>query len=160
MAACTGAQMQYLDMASCMTGCSYLPMGTYGTAGETLGCHQAHADMAGTAPTTECANAGPFGSGVCGSSQCQDYCLLAASRCAADAGFAVPYASVDQCVSLVCNGTAFPYNPDAAAFNAAGPAPKNTLNCLEWHDNHALQSPGTHCPHLEIDGGAGMCGHL
>jgi hypothetical protein len=158
MAACTAANMQYLDKPSCMLACSYLPMGTYGVAGETLGCHQAHADMAMTAPTTECFSAGPYGGGVCGSDPCADYCLLAASECVADAGLVQPYSSVAECQTVVCASGKFPAQA-TPLFNANAAGPANTLNCLEWHDNHALQNPTTHCPHLRVDGG-GVCGHL
>jgi hypothetical protein len=147
-------------MASCMLACSYLPPGTYGAAGETLGCHQYHADLAATvSASVHCPHAGPYGGGVCGSNACADYCLLASSQCQADAGYAMPYSSMGECVANVCDSGAFPLLSDAAPFNAPAPAGPNTLNCLEWHDVHALQAPVPHCMHLEIDGG-GLCGHL
>jgi hypothetical protein len=71
----------------------------------------------------------------------------------------MPYSSVSECVLNVCDSGAFPLK-NTSPFNGPSPGPANTLNCLEWHDNHALQNPGTHCPHLEIDGGAGACGHI
>lgn len=66
--ACTGANMQYADMAACQTACmaaTYeIGMPTM-TSGNTIGCRTYHAGAAMADPATHCSHAGPTGGGVC-----------------------------------------------------------------------------------------------
>lgn len=66
--ACTGANMQYMDMAACNTACNAATyeVGMAGaTSGNSISCRTYHAGAAMTDPATHCPHAGPTGGGVC-----------------------------------------------------------------------------------------------
>lgn len=62
---CTGANQQYTSEDECNVICQDFGVGTYGDSDNTLGCRQAHADLAAQNPGKECLSAGPFGADVC-----------------------------------------------------------------------------------------------
>jgi hypothetical protein len=68
LAACSGDNAQYLDMADCMATCTDAawPAGTEGaTSGNTIACRIYHAGVAVGTPTVHCPHTGATGGGVC-----------------------------------------------------------------------------------------------
>ena len=81
--ACTAANLQYSDMATCVASCAHFPVGTLADmGGDTLGCRLYHANAAKTDPGTHCVHAGPGGGGVCGM-PCMGFCDLVVAECRA-----------------------------------------------------------------------------
>ncbi|HWW83017.1 MAG TPA: hypothetical protein VNZ26_05405, partial [Vicinamibacterales bacterium] len=154
-----------------LNACKY-----FGTAdadtGNTLLCHNEHANNAKMAPIPHCWHAGPYGWGVCGN-QCDDFCNLATQYCSPAGGFSAdsgqpPYPSLSSC-TMACamftmngddSGTAIVTDAGAAAANsystndATAPTSGNTLDCREYHLGAALQSPSNqqvHCLHPGVN---------
>jgi hypothetical protein len=139
-AACTGANKQYADEASCKNACSKMAVGTAAdTSGNTLGCRVFHATLASSTPNPHCWHAGPYGYGGCGD-VCASFCKLATTWCTPAGGYdggAPPYASEGDCMTA-CAGFRQIDGTDAGVgvtggFNASGPAGGNTLDCREYH---------------------------
>jgi hypothetical protein len=76
MANCTGVSPQdpkdkvFADKAACMTACATINPDTTTMTGNTLGCHDYHAGVAGTAPQpanadTHCGHAGIPATAIC-----------------------------------------------------------------------------------------------
>jgi len=86
---CSGLNIQYTDMAECMSYCGAIAWtpGVDDPAqdGDTLGCRQYHAGAAGSTgmPDVHCPHAGPTGANVCGTA-CDVYCDNLEKNCAAD----------------------------------------------------------------------------
>jgi hypothetical protein len=164
MAACTGANAQYKDNASCLNACQYLQPGTEAdTSGNTVGCRITHASLAMATPNPHCWHAGPFGYGGCGQ-PCEGFCDIAAGFCSPTGGFdgaAPPYNSQGDCI-LHCAGYAMVDTPTNlvsppgmvgvdGGYSANGPDTGDTLDCREYYLGSALQG-GTaqqlHCNQL------------
>jgi hypothetical protein len=157
MQVCTMANAQYQSQAECLTACQFFPPGAAtDTSGNTLGCRVYHTGLAATNVIPHCWHAGPFGYGACGD-QCGDFCMLATSYCAPDAGYmgdAAPYSSPDACAAAcptfpVVAGSDAGFAVDGG-FYAMGPPSGNTLDCREYHLGNALSSTAlqqVHCPH-------------
>jgi hypothetical protein len=162
MAACTGADQQYVgtsttDTAACMNACKNIPVGTASdTSGNTLGCRVYHTMLAKTQPVPHCWHAGPFGYGACGD-ECEGFCTLATTWCTPAGGFdggAPPYASKGDCLTA-CGGFKMIDAADGGigldgGFNAAGPGGGNTLDCREYHLSASFAGGGMqqlHCQH-------------
>jgi hypothetical protein len=167
--ACTGANQQYASSAECVTACNYFSTADADT-GNTLLCHNEHANNAKATPNPHCWHAGPYGWGVCGA-QCDDFCNLATNYCVPDAGFlpdsgAPPYATLSDCKTACAmfaevadsstNIVVSDGGDAASSYNSMGPGSGNTLDCREWHLGNALQSTTlqqVHCPHPGADSG-------
>src|SRR5262245_12876101 len=81
--ACTAANLQYSDMATCVASCAHFPVGMVADmGGDTLGGRTYHANAAKTDPGTHCVHAGPGGGGVCGM-PCMGFCDLVVAECPA-----------------------------------------------------------------------------
>jgi hypothetical protein len=148
MTNCTGANAQYLAMANCMNACAAFgwPTGTAAdVAGNTLGCHDYHAHAAATGASTHCPHAGPLGAGVCGTSNCDDFCAADVAVCGT-----IAYPSLANCLTS-CAAFTDMSTPALAA--ASG-----QLACRIYHLTNAAASgaAGGHCPHTSMSGG-GVC---
>jgi len=149
MGACSGANAQYPDEATCKAVCAAFPAGMLGeTSGNTLGCRIYHSDVAGmTAPDTHCPHAGPSGGDIdptdmmgdaCGEA-CDSFCDIAMAVCT---GNNVQYADKTQCLTE-CK--MFPAG--AAKFSTADMS-GDTYNCRLYHLTAAAVDPATHCAHI------------
>jgi hypothetical protein len=156
-ASCTGANRQYgtsdgAQMDACMTACGAFGWmtGTAGdTSGNTLGCRLYHATAAAGSDAnhmTHCPHAGPLGGGVCGTSDCVDFCAADAQVCSGT------YATMDACVAACATWS------DASSVQSPTTTSGNTLSCRTYHLTAAAASGGaaTHCPHTGLTGG-GVC---
>jgi hypothetical protein len=153
MANCTGANMQYIDNATCLAMCAKFTVGsTTDTGGQdTLGCRTYHAGAAGgTAAnaTTHCPHAGPTGAGVCSSSTCAAFCELDLAQCM---GAMAAYPDQNTCVTD-CNAYARVDGGGEIATTGG-----NTLDCRIYHLEAAYTNPTTHCPHTGTSVDAGPC---
>jgi hypothetical protein len=156
-AACTGVNRQYgatdgAAMDSCMTACTAFmwSVGTsMDTSGNTLGCHLYHAMAAAGSDlnhSTHCPHAGPLGGGMCGTSNCADFCADDAVVCSGT------YATPDLCMTACATWS------DMGSATSPTAASGNTLACRMYHLTAAAAAGGaaTHCPHTGATGG-GVC---
>lgn len=142
--ACSDGDLQYPDPSpdaesytSCMRSCAAFPAGEYGVAGATLGCHQYHADAAGTDPGTHCPHAGPQGGDTCGT-PCENFCLIAMEICPDT------FATAAACDKACTGDTPGDYSVDPAATG-------DNLGCREYHLSVAAidqASADVHCAHI------------
>lgn len=137
MGACTGANQQYPDNATCMAACAALPLGTTAdTAVDSVGCRQYHAGAAAggaMAAATHCQHSGPWGGGVCGS-ECEGYCAIETKLCT---GGNQQFGSASACQTACMAWTG----------GDAGSASGNSLACREYHMLVAVTQQSAHCPH-------------
>ena len=152
-AACTGDDAQYASEAACIAYCTTaasMPAGSSAdTSGNTIGCRQYHATVAGMPgnAATHCPHAGPSGGDVCGS-WCDTYCQLSLANCTgANAVYASDAECQTACAALSADG-------------AAGDAGGDSVQCRIYHlgvaGSNKPDSANTHCPHTAPDGG-GVC---
>jgi hypothetical protein len=135
-------------LGTCMSYCTTNAAWTTGmssdTSGDTLGCHEYHANAAATDPATHCKHAGPSGANTCGA-WCEVYCDLAQKNCT---GGNQLYASTTACMTACTGagtGTFIQGTPNATA--------GNTVQCRIYHLGAAGGSAAlatTHCPHGTI----------
>jgi hypothetical protein len=158
MAACTGTNQQYADMANCMKVCSYMPAGspTDTTGVDSVGCRTYEATLAAT-DKNQCLGAGPLSDGKCGN-DCNTFCTVATQYCSAASGYTgtPPYKSNDDCLNL-CGQMGRQLDPTmAGTYNSmympgTTPETKDTVECRAYHlFINALMSPAAqtmHCPH-------------
>ncbi|HTE54709.1 MAG TPA: hypothetical protein VK698_27835 [Kofleriaceae bacterium] len=137
---CSGLNIQYTDMAECMSYCGAIAWtpGVDDPAqdGDTLGCRQYHAGAAGSTgmPDVHCPHAGPTGANVCGTA-CDVYCDNLEKNCAADT---VKYADRAACTAACAGMT------EGTPADAAG----DTAFCRVYHSGvPAFTDATTHCPH-------------
>jgi hypothetical protein len=137
MSACTGANLQYATMDSCVASCAHFPIGTLAdTSGNSIGCRMYHAMNAISAPDTHCLHAGPAGGGHCGT-PCEGFCSIVTQVCTTE------YPTLDSCATA-CAG--FAAAPDYTFNVATG----NTRSCRIHHATNAAIDPTTHCPHTAV----------
>jgi hypothetical protein len=117
---CTGANAAYPGLDECLVECGDMTPGSYGDSKNTLGCRQAHADLAAGDPAKNCGAAGSFGAGVCGD-RCDGFCMQVINRCG---GQAIVYNNEATCLSD-CS-TLFKFDPNQPELAPDG---GNTLNC-------------------------------
>jgi len=148
IAACTGANNQYKDKATCMSMCANIPneAGAGATSGDSLACHMYHLSVAAQSTAnaaTHCPHAGAYGYGVCGDI-CHDFCeQYFTSLCKGDTA---AYATIDAC-HTACATQA---GADAAAGAPGNSATAPTMLCKEYHLENAIQNGGDgggHCDH-------------
>src|SRR5262249_39907454 len=137
--------------SSCISACGayHWSTGMSGDAsGNTLGCHLYHAGAAASDPALHCPHAGPLGGGMCGASQCADFCAADLAGCT---GGNAAYTDMAACMTA-CTGLS-----DATA-NIASPTAMggNTLSCRAYHLSAAVGDAATHCMHTNATGG-GVC---
>src|SRR5262249_48685245 len=78
---CTGANLQYSSMDSCMAVCPAFALGTASAqAGNSLGCRTYHAGAAAMNPGVHCGHAGPGGNSACGLN-CEGFCTIVLHAC-------------------------------------------------------------------------------
>jgi hypothetical protein len=148
MTACTGANAQYSDAATCMATCAkWLPGLPGQDLGNTVACRATHAGRAMTLdPATYCIYAGPAGGdnskpgtpagAVCGTA-CESFCKVAVASCGTQ------YPSESACVNA-CAG----FTPGLKYSAAIQTGP--TLACRIYHLTVATVSPAPHCLHTAI----------
>ena len=145
MKSCTAANAQYKDAAECTAACGMLDaagkLGKEGeTMGDTVGCRQYHAGVAGMMmPETHCAHGGPFGGGACGD-LCENFCALAVPTCGTDAASMAEYKDAATCMTT-CK--TFDATKAYSIMETAG----NTLACRMYHLTVAVADK-THCQHI------------
>jgi len=139
--ACTAANLQYSDMATCVATCAHFTVGAASdTSGDTLGCRTNHAMLAQTGPGTHCVHAGPSGGGVCGM-PCEGFCSIVVPECPTQ------WPSATTCPTM-CAGL----NPVPAY--TANVQSGDSLSCRIYHATAASTNPTTHCPHTAVTGSA------
>jgi hypothetical protein len=144
---CTGPNLEYLDMPTCMTACPIFEPGTSfttDTADDTLGCRIYHALAAAGDPSYHCRHAGPVGGDHCGM-PCEAFCNLDTSYCAAPNP--VAYSSPTLCQADCANYT-YLTGSTGDLTQTGG----DTLNCRVYHLEAAFASMSAaqyHCPHTE-----------
>jgi hypothetical protein len=134
---CTKLGDGYANSDSCMANCKALPLGTVGDTLDTVGCRQAHALAAESAPFAECPLAGPFPPSGCGD-PCDAFCKLAVTAC----GDSWQGHCTDACAKWPGN--------EAGAWDSTG----NTLSCRQTNVERALENDG------DLDDGGGGCGSV
>lgn len=160
MAACTDAAHVYASRDMCLGVCHDLETaGKTGASndqtGDTIYCRLFYAKQAAsTGETSTCPQAGPGGSGICGTN-CEAYCILMQQSCAQE--FTSPGLFKDslsyciqQCATI----------PEADAGFNADQQSGNTINCRLYHVSAAAANPDApvmHCPHASGDPNASPC---
>jgi hypothetical protein len=145
--------------AHCMGTCATF-MNSATQAGDTIGCHLYHAQVAGMPgnATTHCPHAGPGGdvlgttSATCGD-PCVNFCSIVQGACT---GANVVYATTAECMTT-CSGfltptPVAPYTVNTTTFPSTNPS-GNTLACRLYHATNAAVSAAaavTHCPHTKM----------
>ncbi len=123
---------QYLASNICEAACLTFDDGTAGdTTGNTLGCRQHHAELAGSASATECPIAGPGGNGTCGSN-CTGYCQLMMSACPAE--YADEAACMTNCATWTGTDSYTVYY-----------RPAYSVSCALYGASRATIDPSTFC---------------
>ena len=95
---CTGGSTQYIDKATCLAMCAKIPSdgGADASSGNSLQCRGHFLALAATDAGANCAHAGAYGFGACGS-VCNDFCGLYGARCDIDGGWGGFSACVSEC---------------------------------------------------------------
>jgi len=156
---CTGAFIQYTNMAHCMAMCGAWPVGTDNdTSGNTLGCRAYHSGAVASLGTDHCHHAGPSGSDlktnapICGT-QCEAYCSIMLHKPGCNDTLRA-FNSMAECVNAC---PLFESNMTKYYDNANG----NNLQCRIYHAKVAFSGGqstlDTHCQHAAPLGG-GQCG--
>ena len=150
MGACPDPFYVYASREMCLGVCNKLELaGKTGSpsdqSGDTIYCRLYYAQQAaGTGEKVTCPQAGPGGSGICGSN-CEAYCILMQQTCPTE--FKDPNIfndNLSNCITL-CGGI-----PTADAGFNADQISGNTINCRLYHvsaANATPDAPTTHCPH-------------
>src|ERR1700722_4530245 len=122
-------------------------------SGNTLGCRIHFAQLAASAPTTNCRFAGPPGGGQCEGAPadpCPNFCQLDVPFCA---GINRPsYLSVQDCTNHCGADAGYPgyvFTTDGGSTGVDLPDGTNTLNCRFYHLENAYPSTArgaAHCP--------------
>lgn len=157
LASCMGANRQYdgFDpLGDCEVNCAAWSAGTSGDArGDTLACRRTHLSAASSDAVNQCPQLGPLGAGVCGASQCDDFCDLVASACR---GSLLVYNDRATCMS-----DCMTYRDRATPFTSSISDGSNTLRCRGYHLTRAVADPNTHCQHTggpnAIHGNSAVC---
>jgi hypothetical protein len=144
-AACTGANLQYLDDDTCKAMCAKLPVGTKAdTSGNTLACRVYHAGLAqqgGANADQHCGHAGPFGFGACGT-EVENFCFLYGAQCNASTFGAADCPAAAGQIPNVDGGP-------------LGTTLGYSLDCREYHLENAYKVNDTngtgHCSHATKD---------
>lgn len=152
---CVDANRQYGNTpAEAARGCMFTcvgfgwPAGSPGdTSGNTLACRAYHAGVAAGDPAMHCPHAGPLGGGVCGDSQCADFCAANLAVCA---GANAAYASLADCMSA-CAALTDAGSSIASPTTTTG----NTLSCRLYHLSEATVDPAMFCPQTTMLGASG-----
>jgi hypothetical protein len=141
---CSGDNLQYADMDTCLAVCHALPAGSLGDANvNTVHCRLAEAKKAaGGEPEFYCPFAGPGGGDECGE-DCDGYCTLMMELCTpANTGGLYYYPSIgackQECKTVPVDGAS--YNP---TLHSAG----NHIQCRLFHACSAVADPDYHCGH-------------
>ncbi len=153
LATCATMEEQYVDMESCMGSCAAFTPGTLAdTDTNTLGCRIYHtmaaASMAGS---QHCLHAGPTGYGICGASQCEAFCQIAASACT---GANEQWATNDACMAdCAMYSGATPGMPVGAPDYSTSETSGNSFACRMYHLTVASSSAANatiHCGHIAL----------
>jgi hypothetical protein len=135
---CTGNNLQYLDVDTCVAFCKELPTGS--KEGDTLECRLALArDIDKSGETLSCPGAGPLGYDSCGK-PCEAYCAMLENICP------------DQYTSLGDCAAACKQVKDCGGYKADGTRTDATLQCRIYHLTVAASS-SEHCQHAIGHGG-------
>lgn len=150
VANCDSTNTQWVPGASsCEAFCTLWDQGTPGEmAGDTIECRAYHTGAAASDAATHCPHGGPYGGGVCGASQCENFCAAMQLLCT---GTNEQYASEAECLTacggLADNAMPFKADPDVLPTGA-------TFACRGYHLTAAALDPVTHCGHAA---GVGAC---
>lgn len=137
MAACSGANLQYSSLESCLGVCGTFPQGMVGdVTGNSLACRLYHTGAAAEDADTHCVHAGPGGADFCGTN-CESFCAIATSICPTE------HPTNEGCLAQ-CAGYSDAEKYDASDVNG------DTLACRLYHLTVAAvddQMALVHCPH-------------
>lgn len=135
---CTGDNAVY-GKDTCPGICKNLPPGdpTEPSNANTVACRLRFAKAAASAPSEQCAAAGPGGDGTCGS-PCDAYCMLFEKICPSAYNI-VPDCQAN-CAALASH----------KGFSAVSDHSGDTVECRLVHLGAATLDPATHCPHAEF----------
>jgi hypothetical protein len=153
LANCATMEVQYSSLASCMGVCAAFTPGVVGdTSGNTLACRLYHTTAAATMPGMKhCIHGGPAGYAICGTSQCEAFCQIAASACT---GANQQWPSTAACMSdCAMFPGAVPNVPAGAPDYSTAVASGNSFACRMYHLTVAASdaaSAAMHCPHIVL----------
>lgn len=137
MSACSGPNLQYSSLESCLGVCATFPEGMLGdVTGQSLACRLYHTGAAAEDAETHCVHAGPGGANACGTN-CESFCAIATDICPTE------HPTSDACLTL-CATFADDEKYDSGDTNG------NTLACRLYHLTVAAvddQNAQVHCPH-------------
>ena len=146
---CTGNNMQYGDLKTCLDVCAIIPEGSTDDIGvNSVQCRLKMAQSAPAEPESFCTAAGPAGefpggSNGCGT-VCDGLCTLMTAFCTDHQGENLAYenlqACYDDCAGLTDLGS-FSLAPDS------GSASGTAVQCRVYHASAASQLASLHCQH-------------
>ncbi|HEY1956937.1 MAG TPA: hypothetical protein VGH28_15055 [Polyangiaceae bacterium] len=135
---CTGGNTQFIDKATCLAVCATIPndAGADASSGNSLACRGHFLALAATDAGGNCAHAGAYGFGACGSI-CEDFCAIYGHPCDVDAGWGGESACVTECGTIP--GATDPTGP----WTDAGPDDDNPdMPCREFWLESAFGDAG------------------
>jgi len=148
MRACTGKDMVYAGLDTCLGVCDRLPMGDALEPSDdnTVACRKRQADLAESTgePAAHCSKAGPGGGGTCGTN-CAGYCTLVKAAC-----------PVESAELTNCEQQCGPLR-DTLGFDVVANHSGDTIQCRLVHTSTATVSPQEHCPHSQLHPTAPWC---
>jgi hypothetical protein len=145
---CGGDKEQYRSNDECLKACGFLELGTIKDGDvNSVGCRLRKAQNANT--KDDCAAAGPFGGGVCGS-RCASFCNMDSKHCSTANGVTTPPFKGS---SADCNEACVKFAVDASEGESTKQQfdGKDTINCRQFHLILALSDAPGHCPHTDIN---------
>lgn len=153
MSNCTGTNQEYISRDVCMLMCAAFEPGVPGdTSNDSLECRKHYADLALAEPNTRCKQAGPLGTGACGTDPCRTFCALDSFVCSKQVPPPYPDAKFPGTFEQSCQAACatFKVIPNVGELVLTG---GDSLNCRVYHLEAAAASasnptaPETHCPH-------------
>ena len=150
---CGAMEAQYTDMASCLGTCAAFTPGMLGqTDTNTLGCRIYHTQAASTMAGAEhCLHAGPAGYGICGTSQCEAFCQIAAHVCT---GANMQWPSTAACMTdCAMYPGSTPDVPAGAPDYSTAETSGDSFACRMYHLQVAATNAtaaGMHCGHIDL----------
>jgi len=142
---CGGDSEQYRSTTECVAACKLLDLGTEADGDvNTVGCRLRRAKVAKS--KEDCAAAGPFGGGVCGS-RCSSFCKMLGQNCATQ-GTPIPFGGSEANCNEGCGSLRFDASEGESTkqeFNGG-----DTLNCRQFHLILSLSDQAGHCGHAAV----------
>lgn len=152
---CTGNNQEYASRDVCMTLCAAFEPGVPGdTSNDSLECRTHYAGLALAEPNTRCKQAGPLGTGACGSDVCKTFCALDSFVCSKQVPPPYPDPKFPGTFESSCASACatFKVIPNVGELVLTG---GDSLNCRVYHLEAAANAAtpmaaDTHCPHTML----------